>query len=645
MENNSKFEGRRVMFNKSIAYRLSIYISLAVIGVFLIFILASYFFNQKLLRENIENKAISLSSEINGQLSRNTSVTREIALNIADQVIYYSRNNDTEKLLSIIMNNYPFINAIHVKLDSAIAVSEHNFFMGRAGDSLVFESGESEIYNCEKENEILKTINQNESGWTEPYKCKETNSFIVSFHCPVPVEDENSRKHSAGYVFCELSLSELNEIINNIKIDGNGYAFLTTKNGEYITHPDEERILNQNLFTLPSKVVDQNRINISEILSNNQSGSAIVYPEILDYEKSWVYFTPTNENKWFLIFVTPYNQLFSELYFLTLRMLFFAVLGIIIIYFIITFISNRLIEPLSEVTSQLTKFSRSGEKGTPKSLNEIQQLSDSLTYLKSWFEKYRLSQDQEEIRSSRRKQDLMQAYEIQQSLIKTDFPAFPERDDIDLHAIYKPARSIGGDLFDYFFIDENRLLFTIGDVSGKGIPAAIFMSIAQTVIKTNTSLKKAKNIVSRVNNDLSTNNQHQYFLTLFLGILNMENGELNYCNAAHTPAFVLKQNGEITELGQSHGLPLGIYPDKKYKDAKIILDSGDKIILYTDGLNELTNIDKKQFGIERLKSQVAELKNLSPAQMLAEIERNLDLFQRGTTQNDDICVFVIEYKA
>jgi sigma-B regulation protein RsbU (phosphoserine phosphatase) len=644
MENNKKFEGR-VMFNKSIAYRLSIYISLAVIGVFLIFIVASYFFNQQLLRENIENKAISLSSEINRKISQNTSVTREVTLNIAEQIIYYSRNNDTDKLLSIVMRKYSFINAIHVKLDSAITVSEHNFFIGRAGDSLVFESGESEIYNCENEKEIFKTIRQKESGWTEPYKCIETNSFIVSFYCPVTVEKENNRKVSAGFVYCELSLSELNEIINSIKIDGNGYAFLTTKKGEYITHPDEDRILNQNLFSLPSKVIDQNKINISEILNNNQSGSAIVYPEILDYEKSWVYYTPTNENRWFLIFVTPYNVLFSELYLLTLRMLFFAVLGIIIIYFIITFISNRLIEPLSAVTSQLNKFSWSGNKGAPKSLNEIQQLSDSLTYLKSWFEKYRISQDQEEIRSSRRKQDLMQAFEIQQSLIKTEFPAFPERDDIDLHAIYKPARSIGGDLFDYFFIDDNNLLFTIGDVSGKGIPAAIFMSIAQTVIKSNTSLKKAKNIVSRVNNDLSTNNQHQYFLTLFLGILNVEKGELNYCNAAHTPAFILKQDGNITELGQSHGLPLGIYPDKNYKDAKIKLDAGDKLILYTDGLNELTNTDKKQFGIERFKTQIAELKDLSPAKMLAQIERNLDLFQRGTTQNDDICVFIIEYKA
>ncbi|MGM0408818.1 MAG: SpoIIE family protein phosphatase [Bacteroidota bacterium] len=633
------------MFNKSIAYRLSIYISLAVIGVFLIFILASYFFNQKLLRESIENKAISLSSKINGQISRNTAVTREVTLNISEQVVYYSKNNDTEKLLSLVMRKYPFINAIHVKLDSAITVAEHNFFMGRVGDSLVFESGESEINNCQNENGIFKTIKQDESGWTEPYRCNETNSFIVSFYCPVTVEEENSRKRSAGFVFCELSLSELNEIINNIDIGGNGYAFITTKEGEYITHPNEEWILNQNIYSLPSKVIDLNNVDISGILSNNESSSAIAYPEILDYEKSWVYFTPTNKNRWFLIFVMPYNELFNELYFLTLQMLFFAVLGIILIYFIITFISNRLIEPLSAVTSQLNKFSRSGDKGAPKTLNEVKQLSDSLAYLKSWFEKYRLSQDQEEIRSYRRKQDLMQAYEIQQSLIKTDFPAFPERNDIDLHAIYKPAGSIGGDLFDYFFIDKNNLLFTIGDVSGKGIPAAIFMSIAQTIIKTNTSLKKAKNIVARVNNDLSTNNQHQFFLTLFLGILNVENGELNYCNAAHTTAFILKQDGKITELGQSHGLPLGIYSDIEYKDAKVKLDTGDKIILYTDGLNELTNADKKLFGIERFKTQMAELRNSSPGKMLAQLEKNLDSFQRGTTQNDDICVFIIEYKA
>jgi len=237
----------------------------------------------------------------------------------------------------------------------------------------------------------------------------------------------------------------------------------------------------------------------------------------------------------------------------------------------------------------------------------------------------------------------MQASEIQQSLIKTDFPAFPERNDIDLYALYKPARVVSGDLFDYFFIDEDNLLITIGDVSGKGVPAAIFMSISQTIIKNNALFKKAKSIVNKANQDLCTDNMHQFFLTLFLGILNVKKGELHYCNAAHTTSLILRKDGLIIELNQTHGLPLGLYLDKDYQDAKINLEKGDKIILYTDGVSELLDENKEQFGIERFKENLVQLKEFGPEELVKNLEKSLGIFSGIAPQSDDICVFVIEY--
>ena len=630
------------MINKSIAYKLSIYISLAVIGIFLIFIIASYFFNQNLLRENIEHRAIGLSSKINTVINQDVSVTQEVALNISEQAIYYAKNNDVEMLLSLVMEKYPFINAIHLSIDSSVSITNHEFVLSRNIEELNFMKSNQKIYNCSSELTIFKEIeNIDEPGWTEPYRCQRNDVEIVAFYCPVYNYGDKAERKSLGKVICELSLTDLNQSINNLSPGERGYAFLVDKRGKYITHPDKRRILTQNIFNLSEKIVDTDEVNIAAIFSNNQTGSGIVYPEILNYEKSWVYYTPINHNRWYLIFILPYNELFTPLYVETLKMLFFAVIGIIIIYFIITYITGKLVEPLSSVTSQLNKLSRSGAKESTN--NEVKQVAESLNYLRSWFENYKISQEQEELRNHRRRQDLMQASEIQQSLIKTDFSAFGRKTNIDLFALYKPARVVSGDLFDYFFVDDDNLIFTIGDVSGKGVPAAIFMSIAQTIIKNNASYKKAKNIVTKANQDLCTNNMHQFFVTLFLGILNVKKGELNYCNAAHTKSFILKKNGIITELNQSHGLPLGLYTDKNYKDSKIELNEGDKIILYTDGVTDLLDDNKQRFGAERLKKSLVPLNELGPEELVAQIENTLDGFRGNAPQSDDICVFVIEY--
>jgi phosphoserine phosphatase RsbU/P len=632
------------MLNKSIAYRLSRLISIAVIVVFLAFIIANFLFNQKLLRENIENNAITLSSEVNALINRNLVTTREVSANIAEQIIYYSRNGDAEILLSQIIDKYPFLNAIHVHIDSVLLLPYNNFYLFRENGSFVFRQSINPVYKCSNQKELFEEIKKSKAeGWTQPYRCLEKGNVVVSYYTPVLIHPAKGQTNYVGQIISELSLTGLNEEINRMKIGKRGYAFLVNKKGDYITHPDESWILNQNLYTLPSKSIDERKINLDEILGKEQTGSAIVYPEILDFEKSWVYYTPTNENRWFLIFIMPHKELFKELYWLTLQMFLFSLLGIIGIYWIISFIVKKEINPLSDVTSRLTKFSNPDGEVSQNTQNEVKLVSDSLEYLKAWFEKYRIAHEQEELKSLRRKEDLTQASEIQQSLIKITFPAFPDRKEIDLYAIYKPARVVSGDLFDYFFIDEDNLLLTIGDVSGAGIPAAIFMSVAQTIIKNNAVYKRAKNIVRKSNVELCTSNRHLYFLTLFLGVLNVKTGVLNFCNAAHYYPLILKPGGKVTELKLSHGLPLGLYPDKDYKDAKVVLEPGDTIILYTDGVTEMHNSRKEQFGSEKLKESLKKMAHLTPEEIVKKVNSELEVFQDKQPQHDDICLLAIKY--
>ncbi len=635
------------MINKSISYRLSIFISLAVIIVFISFIIISYFFDQRLLKANIEHQAISESSKIIMEVKRLVVSTKEVSSNISDQILFYGAHNDTENFIRSVMSKYPFINSIHINIDSTVQnQSYHNFVCINEKDTISFKRLNQPLYHCNAAKENAKqVIQQNTSGWTEPFRCPNDEAIVVSYISSIESPVGNNTEKRVGEVISELSLLELNDSINSIKIGESkkGYAFLVSQKGDYITHPIKERILNRNLLTISDSVYDKSEIKFNEIIAEQKSGTAIVYSDVYDYEKTWVYYTPVQETGWLLVFVLPYNELFQPLYVMLLKLLFFSVIGILAIYFIITFITGKLVEPLSTVTTQLKKFSNLSGQTTVNTLNEVKLISESLDYLKDWYDNYRISQFQEKKKSLKQMQDLEQASEIQQSLIKTDFATFSKNNSINLFAIYKPARVVSGDLFDYFFIDDENFVFTVGDVSGKGIPAAIFMSIAQTIIKSSTTVKRAKNIVKKANSDLYTNNQHQFFLTLFVGVLNVKKGILNYCNAAHTSTLILKPNGQIFVLNHSHGLPLGLYPDKDYSDKKIQVERGDKLILYTDGITELQNKDRKQLGLEEFKTFIKETKDGSLEDFVTELENKIRNFQGEANQVDDITLFVIQY--
>ncbi len=623
------------MIDKSLAYRLSFYISLAVISVFVVFIIAYFFMNQRLLRENIENKAIGLNSEVNSLVNRQVVSTKEVTENIALQFHYYSTNEKVQILLSSIIVRYPYISSIQVVLKESDEISKKHYTIGydRHSNLNYNESGDFSLVNSADQRYLANFTLEDSAGWTDAFYDSEHDVVAVLYYHQVNLIDNNGNPVKAGHVISKLSLSTLNENISGmIHPESRGYAFIVDGAGNYLTHPQKERILKSNITALSSKIINYKKNDLATMLSQRERGTLIAYPEPLDYEKSWVHFSPIPETSWFLIYVIPHRELFSELYGVTIRMIIFALAGIVLLFAIIGFITKKLIAPLKDVTSQLTDFSNPNKRNEAQTENEVKQVASSLEFLKNWFEEYQRSREKEVHSSQQYKQDLQQASEIQQSLIKTNFPIFTERKEVDLYAVYKPARVVSGDLFDFFFIDDDHLLLTIGDVSGKGVPAAIFMSVALTMIKNNAFLKYPRKIIRKTNAELYTSNQHQYFLTLFLGVLNVKTGELEYCNAAHTFPYILKSNGSIEELNSTHGLPLGLYLDKAYKYDQVSLEKGDMIILYTDGISDVVND-------QTIKENLIQMKGKSPK----EVVESLNFIQGNTSQVDDVCLLAVKF--
>ena len=234
--------------------------------------------------------------------------------------------------------------------------------------------------------------------------------------------------------------------------------------------------------------------------------------------------------------------------------------------------------------------------------------------------------------------------EIQMSMVPQVFPAFPERKEFDIYAILQPARQVGGDLYDFYFLDGNRLCFCIGDVSGKGVPAALFMAMTKTLIKSRSvDDYSTASIVTHVNDELSKDNKASMFVTLILGILHVGTGELLYTNAGHNRPYIRRSDGNVETLVQSHGPIMGAVPGLAYNEEKTKLVTGDVILLYTDGVTEAMNQNGKLYSDLRLNQLFATSSTASLEYLINSIVSDVEQFEAGAEQTDDITMLALEF--
>ena len=243
--------------------------------------------------------------------------------------------------------------------------------------------------------------------------------------------------------------------------------------------------------------------------------------------------------------------------------------------------------------------------------------------------------------------DLSIAYDIQQSMLPKKFPAFPDRTDFDLHGVLQPAKTVGGDLFDYFLIDEDHLFFMVGDVSDKGISAALFMAITKSLFNTNFSNSSNPDMVeeiSRINRALSVNNNNMMFVTVFVCILNLKTGEVNYVDGGHECPLILRAGKKVEVFKKVTGFPICIEPDFQYKQYQFTLQPGDSIVLYTDGLEDAHNPDNQRRTIQPSIDILESLEpNQSPVQINTLLMKEVNDYIGTADQFDDITILTVNY--
>ena len=244
----------------------------------------------------------------------------------------------------------------------------------------------------------------------------------------------------------------------------------------------------------------------------------------------------------------------------------------------------------------------------------------------------------------RMQSELRIGHDIQMSMLPLMFPMFPEREEFSIFAAVQPSREVGGDFYDIFFIDDNQLCVTIADVSGKGVPAALFMAVSKSVLKSlaNKSFSTAS-IVNQANREIARENTNYMFVTSFLAILDIKTGVFVYTNAGHNPPFIIRSDQSIEKLEERHGIPIGIQEDNLYKESRLELNSGDTLFLYTDGVTEAMNPQKELFGEERLASLCSKSAHRSAEELIHTVVGEVRTFEEGAEQSDDVSVLALQY--
>ena len=240
--------------------------------------------------------------------------------------------------------------------------------------------------------------------------------------------------------------------------------------------------------------------------------------------------------------------------------------------------------------------------------------------------------------------DLATAWKIQDSMLPNDFPAFPERGEFEIFALMDPAREVGGDFYDFFLVDDDHLGIVMADVSGKGIPGAMFMMVSKIILKSRAMMGMSPaEALSETNEAICANNKEDMFVTIWFGVLEIPTGKITASNAGHEYPVFKKHDGDYELIKDKHGLVIGAYDTSVYSEYEMQMEPGDKLFLYTDGVPESTNSALKQYGTDRLVAALNEVKDGDPALTLQHVMVSIDAFVKEAEQFDDVTMLCLQY--
>jgi len=636
--------------NKGIAFKLSILILSTTAIIFMIIFGYGYHISRKLILNNVRENAKNLAFNAVNRIETILQSFEKIPENLAYFLEYSGYNkSDILNLIRTIVENNPEI------FGSTIAFEPYTFdkdslyfapyfYKDHGTIKSTFLGGESYRYFYWDWYQIPKELNKPQ--WSEPYYDEGGGNIIMSTYSVPFYKNSNGKKKFMGIVTADISLDWLEKILSSIQISKTGYGFLISKNGTIVTHPNSSLIMNETIFSLAEQREDQELREIGRRMISGQSGF-VPLNGINSDEKYWMFFAPLSTSGWSLAVLFPQDELMSDITRLNRNVFIIGIAGLSILLIMIIGISGSITKPLrllADATKDIALGNLDTEIPLSKSGDEVGKLTDSFIYMERSLKNYIKELTETTAAKERIESELSVAREIQMSILPKIFPPFPNRKEFEIFASIETAKEVGGDFYDFFFVDNDQLFFCIGDVSGKGVPASLFMAVTKTLIKAKTTYGMAPGeTLSLVNNELCVDNDTVMFATIFSGILNTRTGEVSYSNGGHNPPYLLSRALGLKVIEDGFGTALGVSNGGIYSTGKITLDTGDGIFLFTDGVTEATDSAGEMYSEERLMNFLANQKDFNPEDIIRATLAEIINFSSGAPQADDITVMAIRF--
>ena len=386
---------------------------------------------------------------------------------------------------------------------------------------------------------------------------------------------------------------------------------------------------------------------IGKDMINGGEGLVALQSGLLLRDKCRLYYAPLSSIGWSLGVVIPEHELLEGVNRLGRMVILIGLAGVFLLTIMVMLIARRITRPLGDLSATTVEIARGNLDAKLPDIqrgDEIGTLARSFEEMRLALKDYIKNLTETTAAKERIESELKIARNIQMSFLPKAFPPLPGKNRMEISARLEPAREIGGDLYDYSLIDDDHLFFAVGDVSDKGIPAALFMAVTKTLLKGNAETGTGPSgILDRCNLELCGENDSMMFVTVFCGVLDLRTGRLKYSNAGHEPPIIVRRDAQPEFLPLPEGFLLGVVEESSYQTMEIELEPGDKLIVYTDGVTEAVNAAGELYSHANLMATVRSCSSLSAEGIATEILGSVKLFSLGIPQADDITILALSF--
>ena len=479
------------------------------------------------------------------------------------------------------------------------------------------------------------------SRWQEPFIGEFVPEPIAVYTVPIFQKNKKGEEVLAGVLAIDMSIDFLKDEISSIPVSNSGYAIITSAKNVAVAYPKSIAQGKRNREIVVKEIRGNSQVNFDR---QTRDSSGLFLGTVAGGEESVIYYTTIKANNWTFMVVWPIEKYLKDQSFMRKLFLVLAIGGYIIILIIILLISFRVAKPLKELAIAARKLGRGNFNVTIPQItgrDEISEFagafSNMLTELKDHIER------QKDMKRIERELDL--ARNIQLSMLPGS--EHDENSDDDRHELAPfllPAKEVGGDFYDFFKIDNDHLCVVIGDVSGKGVAAALCLMVARIMLRTTTkNLKSIVDAFNRTNFALAKRNKLNMFVTVWAGIIDLRTGHIDFASAGHNPPAVRHSDGSVEFIKSKAGLVMAAMEETIYKPQTYDLKKGDTLFLYTDGVTEATNTNDVLFGDNRLLATLKMGGERSTADTCTLVKKEIDNFVQDAPQFDDITMLAIKF--